>query len=60
MNKLSLIGSCQQVVMINYNAIKSHVKKSSGVLLYFKTLRLFQNTHGKTIRLLTVPFEFVL
>ena len=27
MNKLSLLGSCQQVVMINLSAIKSHVKK---------------------------------
>ena len=27
MNKLSLLGSCQQVVMINYSAIKSHVKE---------------------------------
>ena len=28
MNKLSLIGNCQQVVMINLSAIKSHVKKT--------------------------------
>ena len=49
MNKLSLMGSCQQVVMINLSAIKSRVKK---------TFRWFQNSHGKTI--LTVPFTFVL
>ena len=29
MNKLSLLGSSQQVVMINESAIKSHVKKSN-------------------------------
>ena len=29
MNKLSLLGSCQQVVMINLSAIKSHVKKAN-------------------------------
>ena len=29
MNKLSLMGSCQQVVMINLRTIKSHVKKPS-------------------------------
>ena len=29
MNKLSLLGSCQQVVMINYSAIKSDVKKQN-------------------------------
>ena len=40
MNKLSLIGSSQQVVMINLSVIKSHVKE---------TFRLFQNTHGKAI-----------
>ena len=28
MNKLSLMGSCQQVVMINLGAIKSHVKET--------------------------------
>ena len=41
MNKLSLTGSCQQVVMINLSAIKSHVKE---------TFRLFQNTNRKTIQ----------
>ena len=52
MNKLSLLGSCQQVVMINQSAIKSHVKKPN--------LRIVSNNHGKTIRLLTVPFTLVL
>ena len=28
MNKLSLIGSSQQIVTINLSAIKSHVKKT--------------------------------
>ena len=46
MNKLSLMGSCQQVVMINLiRTIKSHVKK---------TFRQFQYSHR------TVPFTFVL
>ena len=45
MNNLSLMGSCQQVVMINLRTIKSQAKK---------TFRQFQNSHG------TVPFTFVL
>ena len=28
MNKLFLMGSCQQVIMINLSAIKTHVKKT--------------------------------
>ena len=58
MNKLSIIGSCQLVAMINSSAIESHVKSQSGVLLSFKTFRLFQNTHRKTIRLLTDHLHF--
>ena len=33
MSKLSLIGSCQQVVMINWTAIRSHVIEAQHVLL---------------------------
>ena len=56
MNKLPLIGSCQQVAMINLSVVKSHVNKP-----YFKTFRLFQIlTEKKNIPLLTVPFTLVL
>ena len=34
MNKLSLLGSCQQVVMINLSAIKSHVKKTNFPIVW--------------------------
>ena len=46
MNKLSLLGSCQQVV------IKSHVKKPN--------LTIVSKCARKIIRLLTVPFTLVL
>ena len=51
MNKLSLIGSCQQVVMINLSAIKSHVKKTSES---FRIQKHLLKNH------LTVLFTFVL
>ena len=38
MNKLSLIGSCQQVVIINENTIESHVIEAQYRLLYIARL----------------------
>ena len=39
MNKLSLIGSCQQVVMINLSAIKSQKRSDVARFLPFKSDR---------------------
>ena len=38
MNKLSLIGSCQQVVSINKSAIKSHIKIPKWCIIIFQNL----------------------
>ena len=38
MNKLSLIGSCQQVVMVNLSAIKSQVKKPKWCIIILQNL----------------------
>ena len=47
MNKLSLMESCQQVVMINLSAIESHVKENLR--------KLIQNSHGETISISICP-----
>ena len=53
MNKLCLLGSCQQVVMINLlSAIKSHVKEPN--------VPIVSKYSRKNHPLLTVPFTLVL
>ena len=44
MNKLSLMGSCQQVVTINFSAIKSHEKPFPFTIVLYSKIRASLNT----------------